>query len=60
MREKVEEVLNKIRPILAADGGDVEVVDIGGDGDPGDMDEKSVKKLRKELEFSTDEVYLNF
>ena len=44
---------------LSALGSDVEVVDIGGDSDPGDMDEKSVKKLRKELDFSIDEVYLN-
>ena len=28
MREKVEEVLNLIRPSLRADGGDVELVDI--------------------------------
>ena len=28
MREKVEEVLNKIRPALVADGGDVELVDV--------------------------------
>lgn len=28
MREKVEEVLNKIRPSLKADGGDVELVDV--------------------------------
>ena len=28
MREKVEEALNKIRPMLAADGGDVELVDV--------------------------------
>ncbi|MFC1940951.1 NifU family protein [Chloroflexota bacterium] len=27
-REKVEEVLNKIRPALVADGGDVELVDV--------------------------------
>ena len=27
MREKIEEVLNKIRPALKADGGDVELVD---------------------------------
>jgi len=27
MREKVEAVLNQIRPNLAADGGDVELVD---------------------------------
>jgi len=28
MREKVEEAINKIRPMLQADGGDVELVDI--------------------------------
>jgi len=28
MKEKIEEVLNKIRPMLQADGGDVEFVDI--------------------------------
>jgi Fe-S cluster biogenesis protein NfuA len=28
MREKVEEALNKIRPMLQADGGDVELVDV--------------------------------
>jgi Fe-S cluster biogenesis protein NfuA len=28
MREKVEEVLNQIRPALLADGGDVELVDV--------------------------------
>ncbi len=28
MREKVEEVLNSLRPILQADGGDVELVDV--------------------------------
>lgn len=28
MREKVEEVLNKIRPSLLADGGNVELVDV--------------------------------
>ena len=28
MREKVEGVLNKIRPMLVADGGDVELVDV--------------------------------
>lgn len=28
MKEKVEEVLNRIRPALQADGGDVELVDI--------------------------------
>lgn len=29
MRERVEEVLAQIRPHLQADGGDVELVDIG-------------------------------
>lgn len=28
MRDKVEEVLNRIRPSLHADGGDVELVDV--------------------------------
>ncbi|MEA3438456.1 MAG: NifU family protein [Thermodesulfobacteriota bacterium] len=28
MKEKVEEALDKIRPMLQADGGDVELVDI--------------------------------
>ena len=28
MREKIEEALNKIRPMLARDGGDVELVDV--------------------------------
>ena len=28
MREKVEEILNRIRPALKADGGDVELVDV--------------------------------
>ncbi len=28
MREKVEAVLDKIRPLLQADGGDVELVDV--------------------------------
>jgi Fe-S cluster biogenesis protein NfuA len=32
MKEKVEEVINKIRPMLKADGGDVELVDVGEDG----------------------------
>ncbi len=31
-REKVEAVLEKIRPALRFDGGDVELVDIGEDG----------------------------
>jgi Fe-S cluster biogenesis protein NfuA len=28
MREKIEEILNKIRPTLQADGGDVQLVDV--------------------------------
>lgn len=28
MKERVQEVLNKIRPMLQADGGDVEFVDL--------------------------------
>jgi len=28
MREKIEEVLNKLRPTLQADGGDVELVEV--------------------------------
>lgn len=44
---------------VSALGSEVEVIDIGGDGDPGDMDEKSVKKLRKELDFPIESVYLN-
>ena len=28
MKEKIEEALNKIRPLLQADGGDVELVDV--------------------------------
>lgn len=32
MKEKVKEVLNKIRPSLQADGGDVELVDVTEDG----------------------------
>ncbi len=31
MRDKVEEVLNKIRPSLVADGGNVELVDVNED-----------------------------
>ena len=30
MREKVEEVLDKIRPQLEADGGNVELVEVSG------------------------------
>lgn len=32
MKEKVEAALAKIRPALQADGGDVELVEIGEDG----------------------------
>ncbi len=32
MREAVEQALNKIRPVLQADGGDVELVEITEDG----------------------------
>ena len=32
MKEKVEEVLNKVRPYLQRDGGDVELVDVDDKG----------------------------
>jgi Fe-S cluster biogenesis protein NfuA len=32
MKEKVEAALNKVRPSLMADGGNVELVDVGADG----------------------------
>ncbi|MFQ5887736.1 MAG: NifU family protein [Candidatus Hydrothermarchaeales archaeon] len=32
MREKVEEALEKIRPALQADGGDVELMDVSPEG----------------------------
>ncbi len=32
MREKVEAALNKVRPALMADGGNVELVDVEADG----------------------------
>lgn len=32
LREKVEASLEKVRPSLQADGGDVELVDVGEDG----------------------------
>lgn len=32
MKEKVEEVLGKIRPFLQRDGGDVELVDVSDSG----------------------------
>jgi Fe-S cluster biogenesis protein NfuA len=32
MREKVEQALEKIRPMLKADGGNVELVEVSNDG----------------------------
>nr|QNO42596.1 Fe/S biogenesis protein NfuA [Methanosarcinales archaeon ANME-2c ERB4] len=32
IREKVEPVIEKIRPMLQADGGDIELVDVEDDG----------------------------
>ena len=32
MREKVEEIINTIKPFLQADGGDIELVDVSDDG----------------------------
>ena len=32
MREKVEEILNMVRPHLQADGGDVELIEVTDDG----------------------------
>jgi len=32
MREKIEKALDKVRPMLAADGGNVELVDVTDDG----------------------------
>ena len=32
MREAVEQALNKVRPMLQADGGDVELVEVTEDG----------------------------
>lgn len=32
MKEKVEQALNKIRPSLQADGGDIELIDVTEDG----------------------------
>ncbi|MBL7212492.1 MAG: NifU family protein [Desulfobacteraceae bacterium] len=32
LREKVEGALQKVRPSLQADGGDVQLVDVGDDG----------------------------
>jgi len=32
MRDKVEAALNKIRPMLQADGGDIKLIDVTSDG----------------------------
>ena len=32
MHDKVEEILNKVRPALQRDGGNVELVEVGDDG----------------------------
>lgn len=32
MREKVEKALDKVRPMLMADGGNVDLVDVSDDG----------------------------
>ncbi|MFH0861747.1 MAG: NifU family protein [Candidatus Altiarchaeota archaeon] len=32
MKDEVRKVLEKVRPMLQADGGDVELVDVGKDG----------------------------
>ena len=32
LREKVEDALNKVRPSLQADGGDVQLIDVDEDG----------------------------
>ena len=32
LKERVEEALNKVRPSLQADGGDVELVDVSEEG----------------------------
>jgi len=32
MKEKVEQALNKVRPVLQADGGDVELLEVTDDG----------------------------
>ena len=32
MKEEVQKVIDRIRPSLQADGGDVELIDVGDDG----------------------------
>jgi len=33
LKEKVQEALNKVRPYLQKDGGDVELIDVSKDGE---------------------------
>lgn len=32
LKERIEDALNKVRPSLQADGGDVQLIDVGQDG----------------------------
>lgn len=32
LRDRVEAVLNRIRPVIHSDGGDIELIDVDGDG----------------------------
>ena len=32
LREKIEEALNRVRPSLQADGGDIELIDVNDNG----------------------------
>jgi Fe-S cluster biogenesis protein NfuA len=32
MKEDVQRIIDRIRPVLQADGGDVELIDVGDDG----------------------------
>ena len=32
MKEQIEEVLNEVRPMLAADGGNIELINVTDDG----------------------------
>ena len=32
MRERIEKALDKVRPMLAADGGDVELIEVTSEG----------------------------
>jgi hypothetical protein len=49
----------KLAEKVAALGGHPEVIDIGGDNDPGSIQKEYVQKIRKELDFQLDGVYLN-